>query len=119
MRREQFVVAVLGLASLTGLGAVTMVANAQSRNRTQDRATSIEGTRIAWEYARLVVGDDLVVWHAGETNVVPETLTIDVLYRRMGGNFQPNLTNLLTRIGSDGWELVMTDESVWTFKRRR
>lgn len=114
MKREHFFVAALALASLISIGTVAMVANAQ----TQDRPAA-DASRVTWEYARLVMSDELVAFHAGETNVVPEAVSLDVLYRRLGGNLRPNLTNLLNAVGNDGWELVTTDESIWTFKRRR
>lgn len=98
--------------------AALMASNTQNSER-QDDDTVEKIARTNWEYARLVINADVVLWHAGETNVIPEPLNLDNQYRRLGGNFRANLTNLLNLIGSDGWELVATDEMVWTFKRPR
>ncbi len=73
--------------------------------------------RTNWEYARLLVSDGNAAWHAGEVGQIIDIVPLEILYQRLGGNRPANLTNLLNVIGRDGWELVATDESVWTFKR--
>ena len=73
--------------------------------------------RTTWEYARLLVNDGNTAWHAGENGLIIDVVPLEVQYQRLGGVQPANLTNLLNVIGRDGWELVATDESVWTFKR--
>lgn len=84
----------------------------------RERGGRKEG-QVIWEYARLAVDGDLASFQAGENNLDLEVLGIEDLYRRLGGSFRPNVTNLLNLIGRDGWELVVVDEGVWVFKRRR
>ena len=72
-----------------------------------------------WDYARLITDGESVSWHAGEMNVEPQIFTLETQYRRLGGRSRPNVVNLLNQIGSDGWELIVTDEINWTFKRQR
>ena len=78
---------------------------------------SVEQTE--WDYARLITDGESVSWHAGEMNVEPQIFTLETQYRRLGGRSRPNLVNLLNQIGSDGWELIVTDEVYWTFKRQQ
>jgi len=108
-----------GAAVLTLLAVAAMLAEAQNTSNQKDAPVSAVQARPSWEYARLVLNDSVAAWQAGETNVDPEALRLEPLYRRLGGTFRPNLTNLLNLVGRDGWELVSTDETVWTFKRQR
>lgn len=108
-----------GAAVLTLLAVAAMLAEAQDTSNQKDAPVSAVQARPSWEYARLVLNDSVAAWQAGETNVDPEALRLEALYRRLGGTFRPNLTNLLNLVGRDGWELVSTDETVWTFKRHR
>lgn len=108
-----------GLAIVAMIATASLVAEAQQNTNPQDKIINVENVRSSWEYARMVLNDDVVAWQGGETNVDPEAVTLETLYRRLGGKFRPNLTNLLNLLGRDGWELVTTDETVWTFKRKR
>lgn len=69
-------------------------------------------------YAQLTVqGDNQVTFDDGGGNV-PRVGTLDATYRRLGGSQRTSLVNLLNVIGRSGWELVVADGNVWTFKRR-
>ena len=80
--------------------------------------TKINSQQSTWEYARLITNGEQATWHAGETNAVPQTFPLNTIYKQIGGRSRANLANLLNQIGKDGWELVTTDETNWTFKRR-
>ena len=95
---------------------VTAFASPQVSSRTTELTVNSQQT--TWEYARLVTNGNNAAWHAGETNAVPQSFPLSTLYSRLGGRSRPNVTNLLNQIGKDGWELVVTDERIWTFKRR-
>ena len=103
-----------------GLGLFAFVVTAFAAPQISSRSTelTVNSQQSSWEYARLISNGADATWHAGETNAVPQTFPLNTLYSRLGGRSRPNLTNLLNQIGKDGWELVMTDETVWTFKRR-
>jgi hypothetical protein len=98
---------------LVGLVALTVAQDRERNNREGNR----ERARVVWEYARLAVDGDLASFQAGENNLDLEVLGIEDLYRRLGGSFRPNVTNLLNQIGREGWELVVIDDGVWVFKR--
>lgn len=67
-------------------------------------------------YAQLTIKGDSVTWDPGG-NEIPRIETLPVTYRRLGGNQRPTLVNLLNVIGSDGWELVLANDNIWTFKK--
>ena len=98
--------------------AFVVTAFAAPQLTSQTSRLSVNSQQTTWEYARLITNGTEATWHAGETNAVPQTFPLNTLYSRLGGRSRPNLTNLLNQIGKDGWELVATDESNWTFKRR-
>ena len=95
---------------------VTAVAAPQISTRTSQ--LNINSQQSTWEYARLVTDGEQATWHAGETNAIPQTFPLNTIYKQLGGRSRANLTNLLNQIGEEGWELVATDESNWTFKRQ-
>jgi len=113
MKSQLFVAAgCLGLVLL--LGGIVAMGVAQERggsNRVESRGV--------WEYARLAVDGELASFQAGENNLEIEVFGVEELYRRLGGTFRPNLTNLLNVIGKDGWELVVIEDGVWVFKRKQ
>lgn len=115
--RNRVIIGSLGLALLIGLYlfSVTAYARQQAARIGQDdrRVT------VTWQYAMLAVDGDMASFQAGENNLELEVLNVNDLYRRLGGTFRPNFTNLLNLIGRDGWELVTIEEGVYTFKRRR
>jgi hypothetical protein len=122
MKRANSVNVVIVCVVIGLIGTAVISANSQGQRGNEERvtATNTNSTIAAnWSYARLVINGDTVLWHAGENNLDPEPLTLEAQYRRLGGNFRPNLTNLLNLIGQDGWELVATNETIWTFKRPR
>ena len=105
-------------AGLVLLGfVVTGFAAPQIANRSAQLVNN--SRQVAWEYARLISDGTEATWQAGETNQVQQTFPLETVYRQLGGRSRSNLTNLLNRIGQEGWELVATDEVTWTFKRQR
>ncbi len=108
----------LGLVMGWGILVVVVLAS-MLRAAPQDPVNSQRNRAGSWEYGRLVVGDENYAWQGGESNVQPEVLNLDNLYRRIGGRSQATFTNLLNQIGKDGWELVTIDDTVYTFKRGR
>lgn len=100
------------------LFAFVVTAFAAPQISTRDSQLTVNSQQSTWEYARLVTNGEQATWHAGETNAVPQTFPLNTVYKQLGGRSRANLTNLLNQIGKDGWELVSTDESNWTFKRR-
>lgn len=101
------------VALIAGCWALSVYAAPQDGQRVQsDRLTST-----SWQYAMLAVDGELASFQAGENNLELEVLGVEDLYRRLGGTFRPNLTNLLNLIGRQGWELVVIEEGVYTFKR--
>ena len=83
-------------------------------------ALSQQGNRVqqldSISYAQLTIKGNEVTWDPGG-NEISRTDTLNVTYRRLGGNQRATLVNLLNVIGSDGWDLVQIENNVWTFKR--
>lgn len=104
------------LALVAGFWVVSAYAGAQRQDGRlvkPDRSTPV-----VWQYAMLAVDGELASFQAGENNLELEILGVDDLYRRLGGTFRPNFTNLLNLLGRQGWELVTVEEGVYIFKRR-
>ena len=112
--KSQVGLVVAGLALLVFAIGLIQTPQAQTQVATQQRAT-----QNSWEYGRLIIEGDEATWQGGETSAPLQIFSVDGLYRRLGGRSRSNLTNLLNTIGNDGWELVATDEIIWTFKRQR
>ncbi len=111
----------LSLVAMVVLGfVITGFAAIQNSTPVSTVESPVSKSATVFGYARLIIDEnDNATWHDGVMNRLPQTYSVDALYRRLGGSSRANVVNLLNEIGNDGWELVTTDEATYTFKRRK